>query len=395
MSDKSWEDCVNAVCVQGRPGKLEGLAQDWEALFSNARSVSQSLRDGIRNLKAHWKGPAADDYFGKLESIVTMVEGIEQHNGDIVHLLRKSKDALALAQTTMPVPDYMLDEVQGRQKELDAANDAGARAMVGGGLDVATFGLSIPASLLLPDSFMKPLADSFIGNWGREAFGHFTAWWDDWDGSMTNQARDILNTADRSYTEGAAITAPPTGAHGGTDVNQTPLNFGNTPGGPGASPYGGLHPGTSSFNPHTISPDTPTPGPGFDPLNPPPPGTGLSGAEGGGLTGAGGASGFGAGAGGLGGGGLTGAGAGGVAGGAVAAGRPVSAPMMPPMGGMGGMAGGGRAAARASRATAGRGGMVGPHGAGMGGDEDDRSSWLTEDEDVWGSGDGAAPGVLR
>jgi hypothetical protein len=29
------------------------------------------------------------------------------------------------------------------------------------------------------------------------------------------------------------------------------------------------------------------------------------------------------------------------------------------------------------------------------GDGDERSSWLTEDEDIWGGSDGAPPGVLK
>ncbi|MEV0003215.1 hypothetical protein AB0H28_13135 [Micromonospora sp. NPDC050980] len=41
------------------------------------------------------------------------------------------------------------------------------------------------------------------------------------------------------------------------------------------------------------------------------------------------------------------------------------------------------------------GGMMGgPGGAGHGGGGE-HSSWLTEDDDPWGAGDGASPGILR
>ncbi|MFG1740856.1 hypothetical protein ACGFLT_22765 [Micromonospora chalcea] len=66
-------------------------------------------------------------------------------------------------------------------------------------------------------------------------------------------------------------------------------------------------------------------------------------------------------------------------------------------------AGPGGAGARGGLAGAGMagggmmgGGMMGGHGgAGHGGGGGDHSSWLTEDDDPWGTGDGASPGILR
>jgi uncharacterized protein YukE len=395
--DRSWEDYVNAVCVKGRPGKLGDLALDWETLFRNAASVTQSLRDGIRELKEHWKGPAADDYFDKLEGFAKQIEKIESDNKGIIQLLQQAKEALAVAQTTMPVPDYMLDEVQGRQAQLDAANAAGARDIVGG----MTLGLGAPV-LFLPDSFMKPLADSFIGDWGREAFGHVTALFDDWDDSMTNQARDIFNTADSAYAQGAATTPQPVMALPSKGIDLNPLNLNPGGPGPGVTPFGGPHPGAGNVDLNK-GPGSSGLGANFDPLGDPSgdssslPGTGLSGAGGGGFTGAGG-GGFG-GLGGAGGAladgaGLSSAIAGPSGAGAVGIGRAVSPPagMMAPMGAMGGAG----AAGRAARGTGARTGMVGgPHGGGPAGNGDDRTSWLTEDEDVWGSDDGASPGLLK
>jgi hypothetical protein len=400
--DRSWEDYVNAVCVKGRPGRLDGLALDWDAVFRNAASVTQSLRDGIKELKAHWKGPAADDYFAKLGSIADSVEQFENDNKPITDLLRRASGALATAQTTMPVPDNMLDEVQGRQDQLDQANQAGAYGMVAATGTVLLPGVGTVAALFMPRSFMNGLANSFVGDWGREIFGGLDSWIEDWGGKMTDQAKQIFDTADKQYTEGAAVTAPPSPVRSTFDTHTLPQNFGPGPGGPGVSPFGGPDPRAGHIDPnlgHTIDPNLathtgtdPSFNPGADPFNP---GTGLSGAGGGGLTGAGGGlTGFNP-AGGLGGGSLTAA-AGVGGGGAVGVGRGVS-PMMPPMGAMGGMGAGGRGAAGSRRATTGpsRGGMIGGgHGAGMGGAEDDRSNWLVEDDDVWGEGD-AAPGVLK
>ncbi|NED51110.1 hypothetical protein G3I24_09350, partial [Micromonospora aurantiaca] len=59
-------------------------------------------------------------------------------------------------------------------------------------------------------------------------------------------------------------------------------------------------------------------------------------------------------------------------------------------GGAGGMRGGMAGAGMMG------GGMMGGHGgAGHGGGAAEHSSWLTEDDDPWGTGDGASPGILR
>ncbi|WP_165969139.1 hypothetical protein [Actinomadura sp. KC06] len=98
--------------------------------------------------------------------------------------------------------------------------------------------------------------------------------------------------------------------------------------------------------------------------------------------------------GGGGGGGLPGGGAGGLVGGLPGAGAGAGVGA-----GRGGTAGGGKGLGKGG--SAGRGGMGGmPMGAGRGGggggeDEHERTTWLTEDEDVWGGNDeDAAPPVI-
>jgi uncharacterized protein YukE len=109
------------------------------------------------------------------------------------------------------------------------------------------------------------------------------------------------------------------------------------------------------------------------------------------------------GGGGLGGGGLGGAPGlgGGVGGGGLGAGAGVGGPTgvgvgMGPGAGVGGRGIGGSAAG-AGKGMPGRPGMgapMGGHGGGEGEEERERSTWLTEDEDVWGSDGDAAPPVI-
>ncbi|KKJ99189.1 hypothetical protein [Micromonospora sp. HK10] len=183
----------------------------------------------------------------------------------------------------------------------------------------------------------------------------------------------------------------------------------------GSPPTGGGHPGgTGSIgSPGAGAPGTG--GPGY--------GTGLAGAAPTVGTGYGSGTGLGGGLGsaGLGGAGGLGGGAGGGIGSAGGIGGGVGAAGGIGVGGIPGMVGGGNgkvppmtSAASALRNAAGAGagsggagalrggagmmggGMMGGHGgAGHGGGGSEHSSWLTEDDDPWGSGDAASPGILR
>lgn len=214
---------------------------------------------------------------------------------------------------------------------------------------------------------------------------------------------------------------------GRPDIGSRPPGIGDTGGGPTSS--------VGPFSPPTTGGPGPSPT-GTDPFNPPSTGSGYPGGDEdytSGLAGAGpGGLGSGYGGGGLGGGvggaGLGGAGGGfggggvGSAGGIGAGGGGLGAAGGIGVGGIPGMVGGGNgkvppmtSAANALRTAAGAGGpgaaggarggagmmgggmMGGAGGAGhgAGGTGSEHSSWLTEDDDPWGPGDGASPGVLR
>ncbi|MGW8646526.1 MULTISPECIES: hypothetical protein [Micromonospora] len=191
----------------------------------------------------------------------------------------------------------------------------------------------------------------------------------------------------------------------------------------GVPDFGGSGPGGGSYTP----PGTGLPGAGAPGSGSPEYGTGLAGAGGPGTitpggpgsTLGGGGAGLSTGAGFGGGGGGAGLGsAGGIGGGGLGAAGGMGVGALPGMVGGGngkvppltsaagalraaagaGPGGAGAAGARGGLAGAGMmgGGMMGGHGgAGHGGGGGDHSSWLTEDDDPWGAGDGASPGILR
>ncbi|MGC3860993.1 hypothetical protein ACPSM1_12470 [Micromonospora chersina] len=192
---------------------------------------------------------------------------------------------------------------------------------------------------------------------------------------------------------GGSLTPPPTtggpdfgggGGAGGGAGSYTPPSTGAGYPGTGGHDYGsGL---AGAGGPSTIGGGTGGLGGGLNP-------TGLGG--GGGGFGGGGA-GLGS-AGGIGGGGLGAAGAVGMGGipGMVGGGNGKVPPMTSAASALRNAAGAGAGGLRGGAGMMG-GGMMGGHGgAGHGGSGSEHSSWLTEDDDPWGSGDAASPGILR
>ncbi|MEV7326514.1 hypothetical protein [Micromonospora sp. NPDC093244] len=234
---------------------------------------------------------------------------------------------------------------------------------------------------------------------------------------------------------------PPTGRPdtgnpniGTPDVGTRP-DIGSRP--PGIGDTGGPTSGVGPFSPPTTGGPGGGPSPtGAGPFDPPSTGSGYPGGDedytsglagagpggvgsgfGGGLGGSGvGSAGLGGAGGGFGGGGVGSAGGIGAGGGGLGAAGGIG------MGGIPGMVGGGNgkvppmtSAANALRTAAGAGGAgaaggarggagmmgggmmggAGGAGHGAGGTGSEHSSWLTEDDDPWGPGDGASPGVLR
>ncbi|SCE80829.1 hypothetical protein GA0070618_1081 [Micromonospora echinospora] len=421
----SWEEMCQQVVIDGRPGDVASAALGWTELLKNLRSVKESLEKNASDLGTVWKGPAYDAFKTHVDEIAKstgrLIDDAEEGDG-IVHSLNAAADKLTAAQSEFPIPASCVNDV------LEARNGH------------LTIGVGFFEAKVAPDflGLLDPIAGLA-----------------DWLNDRTDEAAQVYNQVNNQY-QGQADTMPGQTSNVPTQRNpnlETPnLETGGGGGGAGSvpslpgGPGTGRTPGTPDL-PSTANPDVPStpdpdlgrdpgtdlPGtttPGFDDtpgLDEDRYGSGLASAAP--TTGTGGLpSTSGLGSGGLGG----GAGSGSVPGGG-ALGRPV-ATMMPPMMG-GGAAGGGRgggklgaggrlgaggapgmlggaggaggrgaggnrgvgaATAGTRGAAGGRGGLVGAGaGAGYGEDEATRSTWLDEDEDIWGADGDSLPGILR
>ncbi|SCL35787.1 hypothetical protein GA0074692_4182 [Micromonospora pallida] len=420
----SWEEMCQQVVIDGRPGDVASAALGWTELLKNLRSVKESLEKNSADLGTVWKGPAYDAFKTHVGEIAKSTGGLidDAEEGDgIVHSLNAAADKLTAAQSEFPIPASCVNDV------LEARNGH------------LTIGIGFFEAKVAPDflGLLDPIAGLA-----------------DWLNDRTDEAAQVYNQVNDQY-QGQAATMPGQTSNVPTQRNPNLETPELETGGPGTGPSSVPSlPGTGTPGTGTPgAPDVRTPGnpdlgtpnpdlgrpddlpgdvtppglvpgsdtPGFDDENEY--GSGLASAAPPTTAGTGGLPSTS----GLGSGGLPGGGSGSVPGGG-ALGRPV-ATMMPPMMG-GGAAGAGKGGARnaggrlgapgmlggaggpggrgsgggrgtgamatgARGAAGGRGGLVGGAGAGYGEDEATRTTWLDEDEDVWGADGDSMPGILR
>jgi len=423
-SDPSWEEVITMVVIPGDPSAIYRAAGAWEVLFSRIGQAKAMIDQVVQSVQG-WQGAAGETY---REHLIGLSQGLtelmEQHRPVVQHL-RAAADNLQHALERTPIPDDMIDQV----------NAARAAFHEGGRINASSFGPGAIYDFLFPIFSNRWLDD--IGNFLTFGF------WDwatdkmrDWISNEDDKAKAAyrqlagqhvstmdtmpqgyqfanLDTSARTVTPGLpggpanpSTVNRPTGfgdPTGPTTIADPPLGDGTTLAGAGGGPLIGVGGGGG---PGGLTPV----GGGVGGL-----GGGLGGAGGGGLSGAALPGSSSAASVGRGGAGMTGAGAAGRgAGGAGAgrAGRGIGGGM--PGGGMAGAgagaagrgagagagkgaAGGARGAGAAGRGTGGRVAGGAPMGAGHGGGSEggaDHSTWLNEDEDVWGADSDAPPPVL-
>jgi hypothetical protein len=393
-ADPSWEDVISMVVIPGQPDHIRNAAEIWGVLFTRIEQAKKLLDDGIGDLKT-WEGAAGETYRNHLSGVSkSLGEMIDKHQTIKVSLETAAKD-LEAAINKIPIPDDMIHEVMAAKQDF-FNNGKGS-----------PFGKDSIFNTLLPvygNKWVDELRETFSWDWAEHKLR-------DWISSQDDDAKKAYHSLANQHV--STMDGMPQGTQLtykepiDQNVPTTPTPPSTPPGGvPKTSMPKDTMPKTTDpstqlpkTDPNSLDPHT-TPNPSISPTTPPShsgigsgsgydgsgidPGTGLAGAGGGGLTGAG-AGGLGSG-GGVG--GLPGAGAGGLGSAGAGSGLP---------GAGAGLAGG---LPGAGTGGAGRGGRVGGamgggggHG-GPGGDEDEHSTWLNEDEDVWGSDTDAAPPVL-
>ncbi|MEV4757080.1 hypothetical protein AB0J86_18475 [Micromonospora sp. NPDC049559] len=393
--DPSWEEIITMVVIPGRPASIRNASQIWSVLFKRMESAAQLLEDGIKDLKS-WEGQAGEAYRANLTRRVTDIRALIDKHKSITTSLDKAAGELETAIKQIPIPDDMAHEVAAAQ--VDFANTGQiTNGIFSGGI----FNKLLP---IYSNKWFDELREAFTPDWAANKLRDWISDQDDkakqvyrtlagqhvatMDGMPQAQTLDIRDINDPKFTP---TTTNPTGKPPSIPQAKQPT----MPDPKTTDPFS-KQDFPSATDPSDNLPTTPP-----DAWSKPPssgigsgtggdlPGTGLAGAGGGGLSGAG-AGGIGAG------GGLPGGGAG-LGAGTAGVGGPGTGMMGAGMAGAGAGAGGrGSGAGRGGTGRSGLGAMAGGggHGGAGGGDGDEYSTWLSEDEDVWGSDTDAAPPVL-
>jgi uncharacterized protein YukE len=451
-ADPSWEEVVTMVVIPGHPDMIRDASGAWQVLFSRVEQA-RSLVDQVNSNLASWQGASAESYKGHIAGVSQGLSHLVDQHRPVVQQLNSAADNLQTTLENTPIPDDMVDEVMEARRNFGESGNLNVYkpgvffdvlfpifsnrwlAELG---SLITFGFTDWASRKLRN-WLTDNDEKAVQAYRNLAGQHVSTM------DSMPQGQSVLSIEEH------AATVNPTTPPGGTRPH-TPPGVGDIGGGGGAGAgdygtslagagggltglggaggasglggIGGLSPGSASLagaggvgGVSLASGSAPGAGSAAGAIAR----GGGAGMGGLGMAGMGGLAGTGAAGGGTrsaGGRGLGGAGTGG-------AGRAGMGGM--PMGGMGaGGAGGGRGvrgggasgigAAGAAGAGAGRGagaggraggaggagggragmGMAGMGaGAGAGGDQaTDHSTWLEEDEDVWGVDSDAAPPVL-
>lgn len=386
----SWEEIVDRVVIGSNYYNVFDSANQWEEVFDGIDGVVDSLQT-LSTESESWRGPAADGFREHLTRVIDDLRTLAADHRYIKDGLRTLGTALQTAVGSIEVPSWMYDDIANKQRAYHETGEA---------------------YLYSPGTFEHGYLEHVGG------VLHYIPGWDSLEGwirGREDRAQEAYQALAGTY--GAEYASIPEG-------NPIQMSFSGdipdiSPGGAGP----GIDPRSFSSPSGVGAPDIAamtSPGVGDLPEYEEPPGTSLQGVTpgvpGGGL-GAGGLGGGGLGAGGLGPGGLGAGGVGAGPGGLSAGGVPVAGlaggvaagaagrgggMRLPPMGPMvappvGGPIGAG-AAGRGAGAAGGRGMAAGMIPGGTGGrpvgGEDERTTWLQEDEDVWGADTGAPRGTL-
>jgi uncharacterized protein YukE len=417
--DPSWEEVIAMVVIPGHAEAIHEAAGNWEKLISRITSVSGQIQTLSTQLNS-WEGSAGEAYRGHLKELSDGLDQIVTVHQDVPKNLHQAADDVNTALSKIPIPDELVDEAMRARDQFKATGNLNTQFHQGffadklfpGFMDLAgdifgflTFGLADKASDMLRDFLSdgddkakqayQELNGQHTGTqtaMAQSAAGQYSQLETQVNPSLTDMAR----TVDPSATPGTGGYGTSLQSAGGAGPipavpSAGPSGLGSIGSGSGigtgSAGVGGIGGGGSGIRPGglTSAANAIRGGAGGMPMG------GMAGAGGGARGGAGGvrgAGGAGAGAGraggGMGGMPMGGGGAAGARGGAAGGSRTgVPGVAAGKAGGPGGAAG----------ARGGTPMMGGAHGGGSG-DATDHSTWLQEDEDVWGTDSDAAPPVL-
>jgi hypothetical protein len=377
----SWEDIINRVTIPSNYYNVQAAGEQWGAVFG----WLQQLHHGLTSLSQQsesWKGAGGDAFRKHIDGFAKAVQDLIDDHVKIKDGLGMLASDLQTAVDSIPVPGWMYDDVEQKQRVYHETGEVYLYDSGSFQHNYVKYYTNFVTSIPL------------VGDAWKAVEG--------WINDREEQAQQAYATLVTRY--GQNYSSIPDGTPVADWRSASTQDFHPTGGGPPGG-LGGVPHLPGGGNPHLPGGSSPHLGqPGG--LHPPGPGAGefkpLPHTR---LEGVGGPGGLGTGPG-VGLRGLGPGGAGGGLAGGVGAGLSSGGGRLPPLGpsatpgvmgmGAGGMGagtrGGGRGAGRGGRGGVGALG-AGGHG-GQRGDGDERTSWLQEDEDVWGSNSDAPPGVL-
>lgn len=200
-----WEECVNQVVVVGSPSSINEINSNWSTWLYRLSEINGELATFKSQIGQVFTGPAGEAYQTHLTGITEAIDQMQRDHGPIQELLSEAATTLSNAQASMPIPDAMLDDIEGRSAELNLANQ---RAL----------SMASTAYFLLPGQFKEAIASTWAGDLARETFGRLNDLLNDWSNEQTEKANQVLSEVNNAQGGKAAATESP------SSVTESPHN---------------------------------------------------------------------------------------------------------------------------------------------------------------------------
>ncbi len=206
--DLSWEEIVNRVTISSNYFMVDISADRWVVAFQRIEKLADAVRELAKKSQASWKGAGANAFYDHLEKIAKALDETTRQHRSVVPRMRLCAEHLRNAVTSIPIPNWMIDEVKSKQTGYCQS----------GIVDVVQ-----------QNKFRRFEYEGYRYNWTEAELDKY------WYEPHHKQALQAYNTLCKNYQEDAAAIPP------GTKVSVPGVASGSrnsTSAGPGKTPSG-------------------------------------------------------------------------------------------------------------------------------------------------------------
>jgi hypothetical protein len=188
-----WEAAVHQVVLSGRTDDIDAMAKPWTAVVGDGGELDylqQQLQNLAQSLANHWQGDAATLCTQKVQNMIKAIGDLRETYSTEVTMLRVSRDALIDAKKSIPIPVVVKSLLNGEN-----ADGRGATLYTDYQRDPGTYG------------DFRTAAVTNLMSYARQNGMTEQLYAQQWRGSRQAEYNLDVNTANRQSTDAADLQA--------------------------------------------------------------------------------------------------------------------------------------------------------------------------------------------